>query len=216
MVIGRPPIDVLAPGRSPAPAVPSVIAMIPRALGGERHRTIAGMDVNAVADELRGQRLALENRGHEARLAVVERRHPIEKVRGMARRRRRSPPAPASYVAPECPSETQMPCATSWRIRSIAPSISGAMVMIPTSSDAAWISVRISAPDEVALGLSVRWQAQALERLGPAVLGIDEVALEVRRQHASAGGCFARGANCGQHRLERRGRAGHRRRAEAP
>ena len=43
-----------------------------------------GMDVNAVADELRSHVLALENRGREPRRAVVERRHAIEKMRRMA------------------------------------------------------------------------------------------------------------------------------------
>ena len=57
--------------------------------------------------------------------------------------------------------------------------------MIPTSPDAACDFAQDVRAGEVAIGLAalVR-QAKALERLGAAIIGIDEVALEMRRQHA--------------------------------
>ena len=58
-------------------------------------------------------------------------------------------------------------------------------------------------------------QSQALERLRAAVVRVDEVALEVRRQHARAAGPRrASGADCRQHRAQRVGSAGDRGRAE--
>ena len=67
-MIGRPPIAVRDPGGRPAPAVPSVIAMIRDGdLAAIATRTIDGMDVNAVADELRRHVVVLEHGSGQAR-----------------------------------------------------------------------------------------------------------------------------------------------------
>jgi hypothetical protein len=52
------------------------------------------MDVDAVAHNLCGNLLAPENRSSQSGLAVIDRRHPIEEMRGLPRAR--SMPARAS------------------------------------------------------------------------------------------------------------------------
>ena len=87
--------------------------------------------------------------------------------------------------------------------------------MIPTSGLRRRNLVQDRRAGEVALGAGARGQAQALERLGAAVLRVDEIALEVRRQHARAAGRpGVVPPDRAEHRPERLRRAGHRRRAE--
>ena len=129
------------------------------------------MDVNAVADDFRSQRLALENRGREARLAVVERRHPIEKVRGM-------PGASVDPLQRLFVGGAGVPQRDRDSLcGQLADQIDGAVDLRCDGHDPDVVRRRVDFGQdlrarEVAIGLSVRWKAKALERLGPAVSGL--------------------------------------------
>ena len=72
----------------PEPAVPSVIAMIFAMPLGRDGGTHGGrMDVDAVADDLGRDQVALEDGADEAGLAMAERRHAVEQVRRVTRAR---------------------------------------------------------------------------------------------------------------------------------
>ena len=132
------------------------------------------------------------------------------------------PASPCSYVAAECPSDTMCPASVSDRTSSMPPSISGAIVMIPTSGRACAISSRISSARKRDVARDARkllrgGPAKARHRLRAAEVRVDEVALEMRGQDGCVTGdrIEPRGADAVQQTSQRCRRTRHRRRAEA-
>ena len=83
-VIARPPRETLLPTGRPAPALPSVMAMV-RSTRLARMAAVAtaGMHVIAVADDLRRHGVLGQHGAGQAGRAVRQRRHPVEQVGGV-------------------------------------------------------------------------------------------------------------------------------------
>ena len=85
-VTARPPSDTLLPTGRPAPALPSVMAIVRSTpLGADRRRRDRRMHVVAVADDLRRHGVLGQHGAGQPGRAVRHRRHPVEQVRGVAR-----------------------------------------------------------------------------------------------------------------------------------
>ena len=169
--------------------MPSVIAIMRAPLDANGHRHQRRMDVIAVADDL----------GGDASLSSTAPTTPGDAapIGGMRLNRCVACRAPASMasrassnVAPRVADRHAMAGGDESRTRSSPPGSSGASVTIPMSARCRSITSRMSRAEKCAFGLQTsafldtrtRF-AQAASRLRAIPVGIDEVALEVRRQH---------------------------------
>ena len=189
----RAPSRAVDPTAIPAPAVPSVMAMTPRAPFGAHGQAAHGrVHVVAVADQLRGHVLARQHGARQSGRAMRQRRHAVEEMRGVPRAGVEGGHRLIEVGAGV--AERHAVAGGAQRAHQIETALElGRQVTMPTSARQAAITSRISLPGERRLGarrerrrsrLEIGRHAQALERLRAGELGIEEVALEVGGQHA--------------------------------
>ena len=189
------------------------------ALGAHRQPHHRRVDVEAVADHLARDLVVGEHGPGQAGRPVRQRRHAIEQVRrvagpggdpglGLVERRRRM--AERHPMAGADQPGDQIEGAVQFRRQRDQPH-RGAM-RVDHLDDGSAVEFPV-----VPRGLArPRREPQARRRLRPVVVGVQEVALEVRAEHPGRPGRpRGRGhVHGGQEPFERRRRAGHRRRAE--
>ena len=153
----------------------------------ERQPHESRVDVHAVANHLGRNRLVLEDGAGEARRPMAHRRHAIEEVRRLPRAgfdscdrllvaRARVTERDSKSRADEIGDEID---------RAVEPRTT---VTIPTPAGSGDLAKNVGARKRpVRRGPS--WRAQTVEWLRAAEFGVDEIALEVRRQNASARHC---------------------------
>ena len=141
------------------------------------------MHMHAVTDDLGHHIVVLEDSAGQARGAVPERRHAIEEVRRVPRAGVdagerllvRGAGMPERYVVPEATERAneRQRAIDLRRNRDDADVRSGRRYLLEDCVAA-----------ERPVGCRAAGQAQTLQRLSAAIVGIDEVALEMRRQNA--------------------------------
>ena len=159
----------------------------------------------AVADDLRGDIVGLQHRAGEARCAMMERRHAVEEMRGLPRARRhrrdrflvgraRVPERHAMAARGEQPHQIQ----TALELGRQRDDADVGRRALDLGEDVAGGEVAVGRPG--AARRQIDRTAQAGRRLRAVVVRVDEVALEMRRQHARR--ALLRLAACPPHLIE--------------